>query len=100
MGSGYGHLEIEFENTSLKEVLDWIQENGESYGVINIYRFPPKRPNIYAKSNEGIVRYFDYDLYRRNIFYHNLLPWQYEFIVKKVEFKYNFMNKDFTIFVE
>lgn len=88
MGSGFGHIEIE-ENTTLEEVLRWIQKNAKTWGTLTIYR-----------NNDDIVRCFDYDLYNNTVFYHNLAGWQYKQFVKKVNFSYCFMGEDIDIYMK
>lgn len=89
MGSGFGHIEIEHNAVTLKEALEWLQQNQKTWGTVIIYR-----------GFDNIVRCFDYDLYNNNIFYHHLTGWQYEYIVKKIEFNYCFMDEDIAIYVE
>ena len=88
MGSGFGHIEVP-ENTTLEEVLNWIRANVKSWGTVTIYR-----------NSDDIVRCFDYDLYNNKVFYHHLSGWQYNFIVRKVEFSYCFRSEDIDIFVK
>ena len=87
MGSGFGHIELP-ENTTLKEILDWIQTNMKTWGTVTIFRH-----------TDDVVRCFDYDLYNNQIFYHHL-SWQYNSIVRKVEFIYCFMSEDIEIYLK
>lgn len=87
MGSGYGHIDIP-ENTTLKEVLDWIYKNEKSWGTITIYYM-----------NNEIIRCFDYDLFNKNIFYHHLAGWQYSRTIQKVKFDYCFMYENIDIYI-
>lgn len=88
MGSGFGHIECP-EDTTLKEILDWIQANMRTWGTVTIFQH-----------TDGVVRCFDYDLYNNKIFYHHLSSWQYGAIVRKVEFNYCFMSEDIDIYVK
>ena len=88
MGSGFGHIEVPAE-TTLKDALNWIRKNTKAWGLITIYR-----------NSDDIIRCFDYDLYSNTIFYHNLSTWQYDSIVKKIEFSYCFMSEDIDIYVK
>lgn len=88
MGSGFGHIEVP-EGTTLKDALNWIRKNTKAWGLITIYR-----------NSDDIIRCFDYDLYNNTIFYHNLSGWQYDYIVKKIEFSYCFMSEDIDIHVK
>ena len=88
MGSGFGHIECP-ENTTLEEILDWIQTNMKTWGTVTIFR-----------RTDDVVRCFDYDLYNNKIFYHHLSGWQYDSIVRKVEFSYCFMSEDIDIYLK
>ena len=82
--NGYGILEIN-EITTLKEVLEYYENNSKSWGVITI------------KFNDyNILRKFDYNTYDNNYFYYNL-SWELNKKVKEVEFEYCFMCKDISI---
>ena len=86
MGSGSG--EYIFSNITLGQALKWFEENLYDWGEITI-RF-----------NHGdILRKFDYDLYNSHQFYHHLNGWEYNLSVKKIEFRYCFMNKDIIIYL-
>ncbi len=87
MGLGRGHYELS-EETTLIELLDYIEKNNKSWGTISIY------------DNNKTIRYFDFDLFNKKIFYHNLEQWRYKCIVKKVDFYYCFMNEDISIFIK
>ena len=89
MGSGFGHIEIEQDAVTLEEALKWLQQNQETWGTVTIYR-----------GSSNIVRRFDYNLYNKNIFYHHLNGWKYEYIVKKIEFNYCFMEENIDIYVK
>lgn len=89
MGSGFG--EFQFDNSpTLKDLLDFIRENAETWGTITI---------IYPSGE--ILRLFDYDLWSKNArrFYYNL-SWELKFKVKEAKFSYCFMNEDITIKLE
>ena len=88
MGNGFGHIEIE-ENTTLEEVLKWIQKNAKTWGILTIYR-----------NDDDVVRCFDYNLYSDTVFYHNLAGWQYKRPVRKVDFSYCFMGEDIEIYIK
>lgn len=60
------------DGLTLKEVLNYLYENLESWGTVTIYR-----------GSNDIIRCFDFNRYNDNIFYHYLSGWQYNFIVKK-----------------
>lgn len=90
MGSGFGHIEIEQNTVTLAKALKWLQQNQKTWGTVTIY---------YGDSGD-IVRRFDYDLFKNNIFYHHLNGWQYEYIVKKIEFNYCFMSEDIDVYCE
>lgn len=86
MGVGFGYLE-NIANHNLKEVLDYYSKNSKTWGTVSI-----------CKGGETI-RKFDYDTYNNNIFYHHLNGLEYNYKVKKVSFRYCFMNKDIDIYV-
>lgn len=88
MGSGSGHYEGA-DGLTLKEVLNYLYENLESWGTVTIYR-----------GSNDIIRCFDFNRYNDNIFYHHLSGWQYNFIVKKVKFNYCFMSENIDIYVK
>lgn len=73
----------------LKEVLNYLYENLESWGTVTIYR-----------GSNDIIRCFDFNRYNDNIFYHHLSGCQYNFIVKKVKFEYCFMSENIDIYVK
>ena len=87
MGHGWGHY-TGATGLTLKQVLDELHSTLKSWGMITIY-----------KGSDDIVRCFDFDLYNNKIFYHNLSGWQYNYSVRKVEFKYCFMSEDIDIYV-
>lgn len=87
MGHGSGHIEMPIPVT-LEKVLNWLQENAYSWGVITIYN----------KDNK-IIRRFDFDLYNNSLFYHHLNGWHYTTIVKEVKFNYCFMSEDIDIYL-
>ena len=86
MGSGYG--EYIFSNITLRQALKWFEENLYDWGEITI-RF----------KNGVILRRFDYDLYNSHQFYHHLNGWEYDSLIKKIEFSYCFMNRDIIIYL-
>lgn len=85
MGNGYG--EYIFSNITLEQALKWFEENLYDWGVITI-----------QFKNGDILRKFDYDLYNNSQFYHHL-SWEYDLLVKKIEFHYCFMNRDIIIYL-
>ena len=87
MGDGFGYLDG-VTNCTLREVLDFYVKNSKDWGTVCIYN-----------GEYDIIRKFDYDTYNKNVFYHNLSGWVYNLTVKKVEFKYCFMNKDINIYL-
>ena len=88
MGSGFGYIEGSHGN-SLEEVLNWIEYNTRTWGVVTIYN-----------SGGNIIRKFDYDLYRSNIFFHYLAQWYCETPIEKVHFDYCFMYRNFDIYLQ
>ena len=87
MGSGFGYVEGAVGCT-LKQILEFYSKNNKTWGTVCIYR------------NGEIIRKFDYDTYNNNVFYHHLSGWEYQLIVKEVEFTYCFMNKDIDIYLK
>ena len=86
MGSGFGHYE-DVSGLTLKEVLNYLDKNLRSWGIVTIYR------------DSNIVRRFDFDRYNGNSFYHYLSGWQYNYIVREVKFDYCFMGENIDIYV-
>jgi len=86
MGSGKG--EYIFSNITLEQALDWFEKNLNEWGTI-IIKF----------KNGEILRKFDYDLYNSHQFYHHLNGWEYDSLIKKIEFSYCFMNRDIIIYL-
>lgn len=86
--TGFGHIETSAE-TTLGDVLKWIEENEKTWGIVTIYR-----------SNNDIIRCFDYDLYNRSIFYHHLNDCEYNFIIKEIKFDYCFISENIDIYVK
>ena len=85
---GHGKGEYIFSNITLKQALDWLEQNLHDWGTITI-----------KYKDEDILRKFDYDLYNSCQFYHNLQGWEYNLLVKKIEFYYCFMNRDIIIYL-
>lgn len=86
MGSGFGHYEGA-AGLTLKEVLNYLDKNLKSWGIITIYR------------DSNVVRRFDFDRYNGSSFYHHLSGWQYNYIVREVKFDYCFMGENIDIYV-
>ena len=86
MGSGYG-VYI-FSNITLRQALKWFEENLYDWGEI-----------IIQFKNGVILRRFDYELYNSHQFYHHLNGWEYDSLIKKIEFSYCFMNRDIIIYL-
>ena len=87
MGSGFGHYE-NINGRTLKEVLDWLEENTKTWGVITIY------------NDNKIIRKFDYELYNYHCFYHNLNDWKGELKVSAIKFDYCFMYENIDIYLQ
>ena len=87
MGDGWGHYEG-VVGLTLEQVLNELYGTLKSWGTVTIY-----------KGSDDIVRCFDFDLYNNKIFYHHLSGWQYQYPVRKVEFRYCFMGEDIDIYV-
>lgn len=83
---GYGKGKYIFSQLTLKQALNWFEENLNDWGTITI--------NF---KNGDILRKFDYDLYNSHQFYHHLNGWEYELLVDKIESYNCFMNKDIII---
>lgn len=83
MSSGMG--KYEFSELTLKEALNWFEDNLNDWGTISIYY------NDYS-----ILRKFDYDLYSSKNFYYNL-SWELSKKCQEITFTYCFMNKDISI---
>ena len=87
MGNGCGHYEG-VKGKTLIEVLDWLEENIKTWGVITIH------------DHEKIIRKFDYELFHYHCFYHNLSGWEEELKVSVVFFDYCFMYEDIDIHLQ
>ena len=87
MGHGWGHY-TGVTGLTLGQVLDELHQTLRSWGMVTIY-----------KGSDDIVRCFDFDLYNNKIFYHHLSGWQYQYPVRKVEFRYCFMSEDIDIYI-
>ena len=87
MGSGFGKFEFE-ENTTLKEFLEFYKNNNKTWGSITI-----------RKKDGKILRLFDYDTYKNNIFYYHL-NWELSDKLKEVNFDYCFMNENVEIILK
>ena len=85
MGGGRG--EYIFSDITLGQALKWFKENLHDWGVITI-----------QFKNGDILRKFDYNLFDNSQFYHHL-DWEYNLLVKKIEFYYCFMNRDIIIYL-
>ena len=84
MGSGFGKIEVE-PNTTLRQVLEFYKNNSRTWGVCTI------------QFEDGeILRKFDYDVYRNDIFYYHL-SWELNWFVVEAKFQYCFMGEDLTI---
>ena len=87
MGMGFGVFEGA-EGKPLKEILKFIIENVDAWGVCTI------------ANDESIIRKFDYDLFNNDIFYCDLTSWELELKVKEAKFSYCHMSRDMIIKVE
>lgn len=87
MGSGFGHYE-NINGKTLKEVLDWLEENTKTWGVITIY------------NDNKILRKFDYELYNYHYFYHHLSGWEEDLKVSSIKFNYCFMYENIDIYLQ
>lgn len=86
MGNGFGHYD-NINGTTLEQVLNWLEENIKTWGIITIY-----------DKNNKIIRKFDYNLYNRRYFYYNL-SWEYWLEVTSVKFDYCFMHENIEIYI-
>lgn len=85
MGSDYKVYEFT-ERTNLMTVINWIKENFDSWGTIDI------------KFHDGDnFRKFDYDLYNKHEFYINLGGWERFLEVKEMSSHSCFMCCDIEI---
>lgn len=85
---GFGKGEYTFSNITLKQALDWFEQNLHEWGIVTI-----------QYKDKNILRKFDYELYNSHKFCHHLNGWEYNFLVEKIEFYYCFMNKDIIIYL-
>lgn len=85
---GFGKGEYIFSSITLKQALEWFEKNLHEWGTITI-----------QDKNGNILRKFDYELYNSYQFYHHLQGWEYNSLVKKIEFYYCFMNRDIVIYL-
>lgn len=88
MGNGYGHYEG-IDGMNLREVLDELRKTLKSWGIITIYQ-----------GRDDIIRRFDFDLYSNKVFYHDLVSWQYNYVVCKIDYDYYFMLENINIYVK
>lgn len=85
---GWGRLE-DVQGKPLKEILEFIKRTFKTWGTCSIL----------DKSDNMVIRKFDYDLYNTKIFYCHL-NWELNQKVYKVKFSFCYMKRDITIEVE
>jgi hypothetical protein len=106
MGSGFGIIQFE-EGTTLGQILTWYKENSCSWGNVTIIvqdeekvEYPlAQKVLYYYPKRELKVKKFDYNTYGKNVFNYNIEEKDNNFLVKKAEFDYCYMNENLTIYI-
>ena len=89
MGHGYGQYLFE-EKDTLKDFLEWYRTHMQTWGTITIF------------DGDKILRKFDHNIYNKGYhnFYYRLNAWENESLIKRITFKYCFMNEDVVIYLK